>query len=423
MLRRQSAGFGSTAGFLLVALLFLSCPTVGPASAVSLAPGTTIFLRTLETIKSNNAKVGQGVPLVVDGDVVVDGVVAIAAKTPVSGEITEAHPAGLVGAAGEVGFVVQTIPAVDGTAIPVYGARFRKGESRLPAAAATTVFFGLGLLIHGGEAVIEAGSVVEAKVAALAELKPAPDADHDGVIDSEDEQPDTPAGAVVDRHGRSIDSDGDRVPDGIDQDNNTPPGTPVDQWGIADTDHDGVNDRRDTCPNTPADYLVDASGCPQLGMKRVQQFLNKGRITETRIYFETGSATLLRESDAVLDTIGATLSQFPSLRVQVGGHCDDRGDDEFNQRLSEERAAAVVTYLVSKNPGLSADRLSTKGFGRTQPLSQSTDDASRARNRRVEFQILNMEDVSTVNELKDYLRRGQTVPDSTRAIDVPGRSK
>src|SRR5205809_2267436 len=92
---------------------------------------------------------------------------------------------------------------------------------------------------------------------------PSKDSDHDGVPDTKDACPDTPAGATVDSKGCPIDSDRDGVPDGVDQCPNTPPGVAVDAAGCPlDSDKDGVPDGIDKCPNTPAGATVDASGCP-----------------------------------------------------------------------------------------------------------------------------------------------------------------
>lgn len=92
------------------------------------------------------------------------------------------------------------------------------------------------------------------------------DSDNDGVTDRRDKCPDTPAGATVDERGCPIDSDGDGVPDGIDRCADTPKGTPVDEKGCPrDSDGDGVGDGQDACPNTPAGATVDARGCPTDG--------------------------------------------------------------------------------------------------------------------------------------------------------------
>src|SRR5881409_3686688 len=89
------------------------------------------------------------------------------------------------------------------------------------------------------------------------------DSDADGVPDGIDQCPGTPAGVHVDAKGCPVDSDGDGVPDGVDQCPNTPPGVAVDAAGCPlDSDKDGVPDGIDKCPNTPAGATVDASGCP-----------------------------------------------------------------------------------------------------------------------------------------------------------------
>ncbi len=92
---------------------------------------------------------------------------------------------------------------------------------------------------------------------------PSKDSDHDGVPDAKDACPDTPAGAVVDSKGCPIDSDRDGVPDGIDKCPGTPAGARVDATGCpVDSDADGVPDGIDQCPGTPAGVHVDAKGCP-----------------------------------------------------------------------------------------------------------------------------------------------------------------
>jgi len=89
------------------------------------------------------------------------------------------------------------------------------------------------------------------------------DTDGDGVPDTDDKCPNTPHGAVVDKHGCPIDTDGDGVPDGLDQCPNTPHGAKVDKVGCPiDSDGDGVPDGIDKCPDTPVGAKVDAAGCP-----------------------------------------------------------------------------------------------------------------------------------------------------------------
>jgi outer membrane protein OmpA-like peptidoglycan-associated protein len=248
-----------------------------------------------------------------------------------------------------------------------------------------------------------------------------PDSDGDGVPDGRDEEPNTPSGAEVDRVGRARDDDGDGVANGIDRHSNTRPGTMVDQWGVPiDADHDGVADSWDRCPDTAANLAVDENGCPIVGTYYEILLVDEGRFQES-IHFESGQSRLLPASFALLDSIGAGLSGLPGLRFEVGGHCDDRGSDEFNMQLSLKRAQAVVDYLVGHFPGVARAQLTARGFGRTRPITSGTDDASLAQNRRVEFVVLNPEALRQQVERKRYLLRGEQIPDSLRRGEPPAR--
>lgn len=78
-------------------------------------------------------------------------------------------------------------------------------------------------------------------------------------------------------------------------------------------------------------------------------------------------------------------TQYPDVKVSIEGHTDNTGKPEANQKLSENRSAAVKTYLVGK--GINADRLSTKGYGADQPIEDNKTAAGKAKNRRVEFKL------------------------------------
>jgi outer membrane protein OmpA-like peptidoglycan-associated protein len=189
----------------------------------------------------------------------------------------------------------------------------------------------------------------------------------------------------------------------------------VDQFGRAiDADHDGVDDFRDRCPDTPAECVVNEEGCPREMTILEEQLIDVGQFEERRIYFETGLATLQPESFPYLDRIGNALSGLPELRFEVQGHCDERGTDEFNQTLSEMRAQAVVDYLVQKFGGLSRGQFVARGFGKSRPVATGGDEASLAQNRRVEFLVLNREEARLQIQTKRCLRRGEEIRDSLR---------
>ena len=87
-----------------------------------------------------------------------------------------------------------------------------------------------------------------------------------------------------------------------------------------------------------------------------------------------------------LDSAVVTLNRFPNLKILITGHTSTEGDVLRNQLLSEQRAEAVKTYLINK--GVAAERLQTRGFGSTQPLTTENSEEDRKRNRRIEFEIV-----------------------------------
>jgi outer membrane protein OmpA-like peptidoglycan-associated protein len=103
------------------------------------------------------------------------------------------------------------------------------------------------------------------------------------------------------------------------------------------------------------------------------------------IYFDFNSATIKPDSEAVLKQISDILHKNPSWKLSISGHTDNIGDAAFNQALSERRAAAVKDALVTRY-GISADRLTTKGYGASSPIETNSTLEGRARNRRVELQ-------------------------------------
>jgi OmpA-OmpF porin, OOP family len=142
-----------------------------------------------------------------------------------------------------------------------------------------------------------------------------------------------------------------------------------------DSDHDGVPDDIDQCPNTPPGVQVDAVGCPL-----------KGSITLEGVNFEHNSSELTVASHAALDAIADGLKKHPRLRVEVQGHTDSTGSPPYNMKLSQRRADAVRQYLLDS--GASGDQLVAKGYGQTQPVASNKTAAGRAKNRRVVMYVL-----------------------------------
>ena len=224
--------------------------------------------------------------------------------------------------------------------------------------------------------------------------KGCPDRDGDGVADRFDKCPDTPCCATVDEYGCPSDSDGDGVYDGIDKCPDTPNGAEVDKKGCpSDSDGDGVYDGIDRCPNTPAGTEVDKNGCPVKTSEAEAAFLNTGLIRASNILFELEKANLKPESKEILNEIGNILVQWPDLEIEIGGHTDSAGDEAFNKKLSEERAAAVFEYLKTNFTELDPKNFTVKGYGESKPIDSNDTAEGRAKNRRVEFKCLNEEEL------------------------------
>lgn len=104
------------------------------------------------------------------------------------------------------------------------------------------------------------------------------------------------------------------------------------------------------------------------------------------IFFEFDKSDLKPESYSELDRLLKILNDNPNLNIEIAGHTDDKGSDEYNKNLSQSRVNSVVKYLTQK--GISSSRLTPVGYGESQPLVENSSDENRAKNRRVEFTIL-----------------------------------
>ncbi len=217
---------------------------------------------------------------------------------------------------------------------------------------------------------------------------PDPDNDGDTILDGDDECP-TVAGHTT--AAGCPDEDGDAI---VDEEDECPDEAgPEASFGCPDEDGDRVPDYRDQCPDEPAPQGADplrSDGCP----RKVFITQDAIRILD-KIFFDVGKSTIKRKSHALLDEIAATLEQNASIKkVQIEGHTDNTGDPEKNKALSQARADAVRDYLIAK--GIAAERLVAKGFGQDRPLvdgDAANTTEGRAKNRRVEFNIVEQEEV------------------------------
>ncbi|RED96603.1 OmpA family protein [Marinoscillum furvescens] len=106
------------------------------------------------------------------------------------------------------------------------------------------------------------------------------------------------------------------------------------------------------------------------------------------IFFDFGKATLREASHADLNRLVALLEKYPQMQIEISGHTDNVGSEASNQLLSQNRAAAVVSYLASRK--VAAQRLKAVGYGEANPVAENETDEGRQRNRRVEFTITSM---------------------------------
>lgn len=113
---------------------------------------------------------------------------------------------------------------------------------------------------------------------------------------------------------------------------------------------------------------------------------NKDVYTFQHVNFQSGKATLLSSSYEELDDLIAYLQQNQNIKIEIGGHTDNVGNEMNNLYLSERRARSVYDYLGEN--GIEADRLSFKGYGEGSPIAENSSVEGRKLNRRVEVKII-----------------------------------
>ena len=230
------------------------------------------------------------------------------------------------------------------------------------------------------------------------------DLDEDGVYDGIDRCPGTAFGTRVDEFGCGVDTDGDKIPDGLDLCPNTPLCARVDGKGCPiDTDADGVADGCDACPATSTGHQVDSNGCDLAPVdgdqdgdgvadsrdkcpntERGAQVDENGCavVVAVSVHFATDRAEINGTDMALLDRVAQAMAADGGS-FEVAGHTDGQSSVEYNQGLSERRAAAVRQYLVDH--GCDASKLVAVGYSELKPVASNDDEAGRALNRRVEI--------------------------------------
>jgi outer membrane protein OmpA-like peptidoglycan-associated protein len=239
-------------------------------------------------------------------------------------------------------------------------------------------------------------------VAGVAKFNGCPDSDNDGVEDANDKCPNN---AGLEKFAGCPDTDGDGIEDSKDRCVNV---KGIEKFeGCPDTDGDGIEDAKDECPNkagtaafngcpdTDGDGIADNkdkcpkvagiaanNGCPEVkaAVKKIFEKALQG------IQFETGKTTIKKTSNSILDQVAKIMNENPTYKLAIAGHTDNVGNSEKNLELSKGRAAAVKAYLVAK--GVAADRMTSDGFGDTQPVADNTTTEGKAKNRRVEFKVV-----------------------------------
>jgi OmpA-OmpF porin, OOP family len=142
--------------------------------------------------------------------------------------------------------------------------------------------------------------------------------------------------------------------------------------------------------NGPSDEESIVLSNPAICLRKIPE-VGQTEVMEN-IYYEFDKAVLLDESFSSLDKLADMLNANPTVRIEIGGHTDSKGNDDYNQKLSEARAKSVVDYLIGK--GIDASRLTAVGYGEKFPVAPNTNDdgsdnpEGRQKNRRTEFKVL-----------------------------------
>ena len=168
------------------------------------------------------------------------------------------------------------------------------------------------------------------------------------------------------------DKDHDGIEDGKDRCKETPIGVDVDADGCAfDRDEDGIKDYEDECPNSMPYAKVKVNGCADF--------------VSFNLYYAPRVNEITPKSMLILEKAVGFLKEHPEYKVRITGHTDNVGDESYNLKLSQERASDVLKLFNRK--GINFKRLEAVGKGESEPIASNDTDDGRAQNRRIEVEL------------------------------------
>lgn len=190
------------------------------------------------------------------------------------------------------------------------------------------------------------------------------DDDNDGVLNSMDKCPNTPAGTKVDSNGCKVDGD---------------------------DDNDGVLNSMDRCPNTPAGTKVDSMGCKIAEPAKIMKVETKKEAfcppkINLHINFEFDSAKIKEDSLEKVTKFSEFLKCDPGYDAKIIGHTDSKGSEAYNMGLSQRRADAVKDQIIKD--GVDPQRITTSAKGESEPIATNKTKEGRAQNRRIEAELI-----------------------------------
>lgn len=176
-----------------------------------------------------------------------------------------------------------------------------------------------------------------------------------------------------------------------------PPPTPSPQEPVAESIGDAARkpapERVAPPPLVPAPLPSSESAPPTVDKEFIRRkLLLTGFLRTSHVIFETDKSTLMPYSHSILDAVAEVMEEFPAMRIRIEGHADLRGSEGHNLELSQRRAESVRRYIIEQFV-IDEGRVEVKGFGETHPLVTGESETAFALNRRVEFRVLNLEEI------------------------------